>query len=397
MAPTLHDDWSHLWSLDPAVTFLNHGSFGACPKAVLDAQQELRARLEREPVRFFLRDLEPLLDAARQSLGAFLGADPDGIGFVTNATAGVNTVLRSLDFAADDELLVTDHAYNACRNALDVLGTRGGARVVVARVPFPLASADEVTDAVLACVTSRTRLALLDHVTSPTGLVFPLARLVTELAERGIDTLVDGAHAPGMLPLDLESLGAAYYAGNCHKWLCAPKSVGFVSVRRDRQSAIRPLVISHGANSPRRDRSRFRLEFDWVGTMDPTPILCIAESMRVLGDTYPGGWPAIMERNHALALAARRILCDELGATPPCPADMIGSLAAVPLPDGSPEPPSSPLYADPLQDALLDRFGIQVPIVPWPGPPKRLVRVSAQLYNTPEHYEKLAAALVELL
>ena len=397
MTPTLHDDWSHLWSLDPDVTFLNHGSFGACPKAVLAAQQELRARLEREPVRFFVRDLEPLLDDARQTLGAFLGADPDGIAFVSNATAGVNTVLRSLEFASGDELIVTDHAYNACRNALDVLGGRGGARVVVAHVPFPLASADEITGAVLACVTSRTTLALLDHVTSPTGLVFPIARLVEELAARGVDTLVDGAHAPGMLPLDLESIGAAYYAGNCHKWLCAPKSVGFVSVRRDRQAAIRPLVISHGANSPRRDRSRFRLEFDWMGTMDPTPALCIAESMRLLGDTYPGGWTAIMERNHGLALAARRILCDTLGATPPCPADMIGSLAAVPLPDGSPEPPSSPLYADPLQDALLDRFGIQVPIVPWPGPPKRLVRVSAQLYNRPEHYEKLAAALSELL
>src|SRR5262249_26872399 len=154
---------------------------------------------------------------------------------------------------------------------------------------------------------------------------------------------------------------------------------------------------SHGANSPRRDRSRFRLEFDWLGTVDPTPVLCVAESIRLLGETYPGGWPAIMDRNHALALAARRILCDAVAVVPPCPADLLGSLAAVPLPDGSPEPPSSPLYADPLQDALLDRFGIQVPIVPWPRPPKRLVRVSAQLYNRPEQYKKLAAALVELL
>jgi isopenicillin-N epimerase len=397
MTPTLHDDWSHLWSLDPAVIFLNHGSFGACPTAVLAAQQDLRARLEREPVRFFVRDLEALLDGARKALGEFLGADPEGFAFVPNATTGVNTILRSLELADGDELLTTDHPYNACRNALDVTAARGGAHVVVAPVPFPLASADEVVEAVLARVTSRTRLALLDHVTSPTGLVFPIERLVDELAARGVDTLVDGAHAPGMLPLQLDGLGAAYYAGNCHKWLCAPKAAGFVYVRRDRQKDVRPLVISHGANSPRRDRSRFRLEFDWMGTVDPTPYLCIPESIRFLGKTYPGGWPALMARNHALALAARRILCDHLAVDPPCPADMIGSLAAVPLPDGSPEPPKTPLYADPLQDALLERFGIQVPIVPWPAPPRRLVRVSAQLYNTPEHYERLAAALSELL
>src|SRR5947199_81994 len=195
---------ARLWTLDPAVTFLNHGSFGACPRPVLDVQQRLRERLERQPVQFLVRDLEVLLDDARRALAAFLGADPAGLVFVPNATTGVNAVLRSLALAPGDQLLVTDHAYNACRNALDFVAAAARAEVVVVPVPFPLASADAVVAAVLARATPRTRLALLDHVTSPTGLVLPIERLVRELAGRGVDTLVDavplrarGAPLPG--------------------------------------------------------------------------------------------------------------------------------------------------------------------------------------------------------
>jgi len=387
---------ARLWTLDAAVTFLNHGSFGACPRPVLEAQQRLRERLERQPVQFLVRDLEGLLDDARRALAAFLGADPAGLVFVPNATTGVNAVLRSLALAPGDQVLVTDHAYNACRNALDFAAAAARAEVVVVPVPFPLASADAVVEAVLARATPRTRLALLDHVTSPTGLVLPIERLVRELAARGVDTLVDGAHAPGMLPLDLGALGAAYYAGNCHKWLCAPKGAGFLHVQRDRRDGVRPVVISHGANSPRTDRSRLLLEFDWTGSHDPTAYLCVPEALRFLGGLLPGGWPALMARNRALALEARHILCSALGAEAPAPEDMVGALAAVPLPDGSAAPGRSPLYVDPLQDVLLERYGIEVPIVPWPAPPKRLVRVSCQAYNAREDYERLAAALGEL-
>src|SRR5438094_3898538 len=387
---------ARLWMLDPAVTFLNHGSFGACPRPVLDVQQRLRERLERQPVQFLVRDLEVLLDDARRALAAFLGADTAGLVFVPNATTGVNAVLRSLALAPGDELLVTDHAYNACRNALAFVAAASRARVVVAPVPFPLASADAVVEAVLGRVTPRTRLALLDHVTSPTGLVLPVEQLVRELAARGVDTLVDGAHAPGMLPLDLRALGAAYYAGNCHKWLCAPKGAGFLHLRRDRRDRVRPVVISHGANSPRTDRSRLLLEFDWTGSHDPTPSLSVPEAIRFLNGLLPGGWPELMARNRALALEARRILCDALDAMPPAPEEMVGALAAVPLPDGADAPLRSPLYVDPLQDVLLERYGIEVPIVPWPAPPKRLVRVSCQAYNAREDYERLARALREL-
>ena len=196
----------HHWLLDPEIRFLNHGSFGACPRAVLERQSELRARLEAEPVRFFVHELEDLLDEARSRVAEFVGARPEDLGFVRNATSGVNAVLRSLSLRPGDELLLTDHGYNACRNVAEFVAERAGARVVVASIPFPLASEDEVVDAVLAATTERTRVALLDHVTSPTGLVLPIATLVRALDERGVDTLVDGAHAPGMLALDLEAL-----------------------------------------------------------------------------------------------------------------------------------------------------------------------------------------------
>jgi isopenicillin-N epimerase len=381
------------WALDPAITFLNHGSFGACPRAVLEAQQRLRDELEAEPVRFLARELEGRLDAARAALASFLGADPDDLAFVSNATSGVNTVLRSLHFSRGDELLTTDHAYEACRNALDFAAARAGCRVVVARIPFPLAHEDLAIEAVLAAVTPRTRLALLDHVTSPTGLILPMARLIAELDRRGVDALVDGAHAPGMVPLDLAALGAAYYTGNCHKWLCAPKGSAFLHVRRDRQAGIRPLVLSHGASSSRADRSRFRLEFDWTGTRDPTAFLAVPEAIRVLGAALPGGWPAVMARNRDLALEARAALAETLGIAPPSPRGMVGALAALPLADG----PGAAPGPDALQDALLAHHGIEVPVMSWPPPRGRLLRISAQLYNTRADYERLATALRALL
>ena len=323
------------WWLDPEVVFLNHGSFGACPRPVLEVQNEWRVRLERQPLQFLVRELEPELDAARTALAEFVGADAEDLVFVTNATAGVNTVLRSLTFQPGDELLVTNHEYNACRNALNFVAERSGARVVVAAIPFPFHNADEIVNAVLAKVTPRTKLALLDHVTSQTGLILPMERLVAELSRRGVDTLVDGSHAPGMIPLHLTRLGAAYYTGNCHNWLCAPKGAALLQVRRDRQSLIRPLVISHGANSTRKDRSRFLLEFGWPGTWDPSAYLSVPVALRFMGSLRPGGWPEVMARNRALALAARKILCASLKVGDPCPAELIGSLASVPLPNAA--------------------------------------------------------------
>ncbi len=387
------------WMLDPNIIFLNHGSFGSCPRPVLEFQLELRDRLERQPVQFLVRDLEPLLDAARGAVARFVGAAVEDVVFVPNATAGVNTVLRSLQFQPGDELLVTDHEYNACRNALDFVAERSGARVVVANVPFPLRTADQVVEAVLSRVTARTRLALLDHVTSQTGLVLPIEQLVRELSRRGVETLIDGAHAPGMVPLNLQELGATYYTGNCHKWICAPKTAGFLCVQKDRQKLIRPLAISHGATSPRSDRSRFQIEFGWTGTWDATACLSVPETLRVMAALLPGGWTEIMRRNRELALAGRKVLCRALNIPEPSPAEMIGSLASVPIPAAVVEVQAkSPLYLDPLQDRLLAAYGIEVPVVPWPArgsssTQPRLIRISAQLYNSLGQYERLAEAL----
>jgi len=238
-------DFSSLWTLEPGLDFLNHGSFGACPRAVLEAQSEFRARMERQPLQFLARDLEGLCDEARAALAEFVGADPDDLVLVPNATTGVNTVLRSLQLGPGDEIVTTDHLYNSCRNALRWQEERG-ARTVYAKVPWPIAGPWQVVEAVLGAVSERTRLVLIDHVTSPTGLIFPVGEIVRRLAERGIDTLIDGAHAPGMLPLDLRAIGAAYYTGNCHKWLCGPKGSAFLHVRRDRQARLHANVISHG-------------------------------------------------------------------------------------------------------------------------------------------------------
>jgi isopenicillin-N epimerase len=380
------------WGLDAAVDYLNHGSFGACPTAVLEAQARWQRRIEREPVQFLHRELEQHLDRAREALARFVGAPSDDLAFVPNATAGINTVLRSLRFEAGDEIVVTDQEYNATRNAVDFVAHACGARVVAVALPFPIASPDVVLERVLAAITARTKLLVVDHITSPTGLVLPIERLVRAARERGVETLVDGAHGPGHVALSLEALGAAYYTGNCHKWMCTPKGSALLYVRRDLQAQIRPLAISHGANSRRTDRSFFRLEADWPGTHDPTPWLVIPEALEHLAQLVPGGWDEIRRRNRQLALWAREHLCAALGVALPAPESMIGCLAALPLPDRT-GPASEPLGLDPLHVALYERHGIEIPVFPWPAPPRRLIRLSAQLYNRREQYERLARVL----
>jgi len=384
------------WTLDPSVTFLNHGSFGATPKVVLAKQDEFRARMEREPVLFLSRELEPLLDDVRRDVAGFVGASPEDLAFVSNATAAVNGVLRSLKLSANDDLLVTNHEYNASQNALNFVAERIGARVKVVDIPFPVKSADEIVDRIVSAATTRTRLLLIDHITSQSALVLPIQRIVAEMHALGIDTLIDGAHGPGHVPLDLEAIGAAYYTGNLHKWVCAPKGAAILYVRSDKQAEVRPIAISHGANSSRSDRSRFHIEFDWTGTFDPTPWLAAGDALRFLPTLVEGGWPEIMRRNHALALRARDILCSALQIEKPAPDDLLGAMASVPLPDGT-ATVIDPQGGDPVQNALWDRFKIEVPVMIWPSPPQRILRMSAQLYNTPDDYERLASAIRQIL
>ncbi|HXV37233.1 MAG TPA: aminotransferase class V-fold PLP-dependent enzyme, partial [Myxococcota bacterium] len=362
-------DLSRHWTLDPEVAFLNHGSFGACPRAVLDAQRGYRERMERQPVRFLTREAPALLAQAREALARFIGASPENLALVPNATSALNAVLRSLPLAAGDELLVTDHEYNASRNALDFVAERHGARVVVVAIPFPLESADTPLDALLQKVGPRTRLALLDHVTSATALVLPIGGWIRELEQRGVAVLIDGAHAPGMLELELEALAPSYYTGNCHKWLCAPKGAGFLWVRADRREQVRPAVISHGANAPVPRSELFRAEFDWMGTADPSAALAVPDAIACIGGLLAGGWTAVRERNRALAVEGRRILCEALGVEPACPEAMLGSMAAVELPASRRFPIAAHatrgpvLGRDPLHDRLLDEHRIEVPVL----------------------------------
>lgn len=375
------------WKLEPQLKFLNHGSFGACPIPILEYQQQLRDQMEKEPVRFFRRELEELLDRSKIKLAHFLGANPNDLAFIPNATTGVNTILRSLSFDSGDEILITNHEYNACRNAVEFVTQRTGAKVKVAHIPFPLQSVNQILDAVFSHISPATKLVLIDHVTSSTALIFPVKMIVEELNNRGIDSLVDGAHAPGLISLNLEEIGATFYTGNCHKWLFSPKGAGFLYVRADRQSQIRPLSISHGANSPRTDRSRFRLEFDWMGTNDPTAYLSVARAIDWVENLLGNGWQELRTRNRDLVLQARQIICDQLQLNVPCPDEMISSMASIPL---NAVLTGENLSAQLLQDQLLEQFQIEIPIIPFPSAQDKIMRICAQLYNRIDEYIYLA-------
>lgn len=384
-------DERNQWGLEPEITYLNHAAYGACPAVVLRAQDAFREQMERNPARFFVDELEGLLDGARECLAEFLNAPPEDLALVTNPTHGISTILRSLDLTPGDELLTTDHAYVSCRNALEYVAERTGARVISARVPYPATSSAEVEEAVLSAATDRTRIALLDHITSPTALIFPIERLVRALEARGIPTLVDGAHAPGQVPVDLRGLRPAYYVGHCHKWLCAPKGAAFFYARADLQTDLVPLAISVGHRSTRSDRSRFRNQFDWGGTVDPSPFLCLPEALHFLRELSSGGMAGLLARNHALACSARALLCDLLGVAPPCPDEMVGSFFTLPLPDA----PAATLIS--LRHLLSFRHRVEVAIPTWPAPPHRLLRIAAHAYNSEEDYARLAEVLPSAL
>jgi isopenicillin-N epimerase len=395
LLPPKPNRFRRFWGLKPGTVFLNHGSFGACPKPVLALQTELRRELEAEPVQFLWRRYEERLEPARRALAKFVGAPVQDIVFTTNATTGVNAVLRSLRLKRGDELLSTNLDYNACRNVLNEVVRQTGAKLVVAEIPFPLQSADQITDAILRVVTKRTRLALLDHVTSNTALVLPLREIIRALEARGVATLVDSAHAPGMLPLNLRELCPTYYTANLHKWVCAPKGAAFLYVRPDYQEALQPAVISHGNNRTRLGFTPFQDRFDWAGTFDPTAWLCVPEAIRWMGQLLPGGWRELRERNHQLAIQARRILGERFDVEPPCPEALLGAMATIPLPQRFQSRKASGKI-DREQLALYDRFGIEVPFMRFGEPQQRWLRVSAQIYNSPSDYEFLAAALKTL-
>lgn len=386
-------DLRPLWDLDPAITFLNHGSFGACPRVLLDHQADLRRLMEARPVEFLARRLEPMLDEARRALADFVGADPAGLAFVPNATTGVNAIVGSLPWEPGDEIVVTDHGYHAVHNVVDRIATTTGAVVRTVAIPFAGIDAAAVISAVTGAVGARTRLVIVDHVTSPTALVLPVAAIAADLESRGVAVLVDGAHGPGMLAVDIAAIGASYYVGNCHKWMCAPKGSGFLYAAPRARAGLMPVVISHGLDSERTDRSRFHQLFDWVGTSDPTAYLTVPRAIEFLGSLLPGGWPAVRQHNRDLALRGRDIVATAIGSVGLPGPDLIGAMAAIPL-----APAPAPVMAhegDPLAASLMQEHAIEVPVPAWPRTPQRVLRISAQLYNRVEDYQRLAGALVQ--
>ncbi len=386
-------DLKTLWQLDSGFTFLNHGSFGAAPIQILLEQYKLQLHIDRQPVRFFQRELDCMLDSSRKALSKFLAADPAGLAFVPNATTGVNAVLRSLHFDKGDEILTTDHTYNACQNAVNFVAERYGAKARVVQVPFKDITPDKVRDIVLGAVSKNTRLLLIDHITSPTALIFPIKDIVDQLKGSKVRVLVDGAHAPGMIPLQLDSIGAHYYTGNCHKWLCCPKGSAFLYVREDLRQEIRPVTISHGANSRRTHKSIFLQEFDWTGTDDYTPFIMAEKAIQFLGSLYNGGISELMAKNHSMIMEAGKTLAKKAGITWDVPEEMIGSMASLPILPLETKSAPADRWFDPIQDSLYHRFGVEVPVIPWPSAGRRLVRISGQAYNTMADFEKLADCL----
>jgi isopenicillin-N epimerase len=368
---------SHFW-LDERLCFLNHGSFGACPKSVLEAQTAWRIRMEQDPIRFMVQVLPEGLRAQAEALGGLLGARGLDLAFVENATTGVNAVLGGLDLQPGDELLTLSHVYPAVANTVRVLAERHGCKVVQAELPMPLKGPAQVIEAVAAKLTHKTKIAILDHVTSFSAVVTPISELVALCHARGVPVLVDGAHAPGMIELDLEALGADYYVGNCHKWLWAPKGCAFLYAKRDVQSGLRPPVISL------REAEGFPFNFDWTGTKDASAYLSLGAALEFR--SWLGG-NAAAQYNHELVVEASSRLADQLGWELAAPVSMTGSIRAMRIPDTE---NATREDAAALHNYLADTHQIEVLVHAHHG---LWMRISAQVYNERGDYQRLMEGL----
>ena len=377
------------WPLDPAVAYLNHGTVGVAPRRVLSAQQAIRDEMERAPSQFLLRQVSALvgvptgrpsrLREAAGAIASFVGARRDDLVFVDNATTGANAVLRSFAFAPGDEILITDHNYGATARAAAFAAREKQAQVRTVRVPYPAFDRQALVDGVAAAITPRTRLAVLDHITSESALIFPLAELAAVCRAHDVRVLVDGAHAPGVLPLDIPALGVDWYTANLHKWACAPRGCGFLWAHPSRQSELHPPVISWGLDQG------FTAEFDWVGTRDPSPWLAAPEGLAFLRDL---GWDAVRRHNHALAWHAARELTRRWDTPLAIDEASVGFMATLPLPAALGRTPDD---AAGLRDALLfeDRIEVQI----HAAHDRLWVRVSAQVYNDEADVDRLADAV----
>jgi isopenicillin-N epimerase len=371
--------------IKPEVTFLNHGSYGACPRPVFERYQALQLELERQPVEFLGRRLRGLMAEARASLAAYLGADADEVVYHSSVTAALNVVTRSLRLAEGDEVLTANHEYGALERAWRFVCEKVGARLVTQTLPHPIESVDQVVEAIWAGVTPRTRVLFLSHITSPTAAILPIAPLIARARERGIWTVIDGAHAPGQIDVDLHALGVDFYGGNCHKWLCAPKGAGFLYARRDVQPLLEPLVVSWGWQARDPGPSRFVDEQERQGTRDPSAFLSVPDAIAFQA---ANDWPRVRAECHALAREARQRLAPLSGRSAPVPDadEWYGQMATIPLP---------PCDVATLKQRLYDEHAIEIPVSSWRDQPQ--LRISIQGYNTRTDVDRLVDALSKLL
>lgn len=367
-----------LWHLEDGVRFLNHGSFGACPKPVLEAQDRFRVQMEREPVRFMVDELPALLRAAAASIGDFCGAPADGVALIDNATAGANVVVNSLRLVPGDEILCSNHGYNAVKQTV-LHKCRDGVRLVEAVVPFPIQEPAEVVAAFERALSAKTRLVIVDHITSFSGLILPVEEIVQLCRSRDIPVLVDGAHAPGHIPLDIAALDPDFYVGNAHKWLFAPKGCALLYAAPKWRDVLHPSVISHGYGAG------FVAEFDWTGTKDPSPWLALDAAIAFL-DAF--GRRRLRQHNDDLCAEAADHLAKRWNVTIPSPREMRAALCTLPLPFPT---VGTQAEVDRIRRTLLDKHRIEVPLMPWGG--RTWLRISAQAYNTHDEYSALADVL----
>lgn len=365
--------------LDPDAAYLNHGAFGACPRPVFEEYQRWQLRLERQPTEF-LEGVDRLLAEAAAPLASYLAAEPEDLVFVENATTGVNLAARALALGAGDEVVTTSLEHGACDLAWTHVLDAVGGRYVQAPVALPIATQEDVVDAVLGAVTERTRALFVSHVTSETALRLPLERLVAAARGRGLTTIVDGAHAPGQVPLDLGSLGADVYAGNCHKWLCAPKGAGFLWVRPELQERIHPAVVSWGYGG----EATFRTRFEVGPTRDPAAYLAVPAALAWQRER---DWDAERRRCRELALVARHALAEVTGEEPLAPEEMTAQMVSTRLPVGC--------DAELVKNLLWSESRIVV--ASWERRNGPLLRVSFQAYNDEGDLEALLEALPRLL
>ncbi len=382
------DDLRPLFILDDTVHFLNHGSFGACPRPVFDVYQAWQRRLERQPVLFLGREIDALDKQARQALGAYLHASAENLVFIPNATTGVNIIARSLRLGPGDEILSTDHEYGACDYTWEFICKRSGATVIHQPIPLPTHAAEEILEQVWQGVTARTRVISVSHITSPTALRLPVEALCDRARRAGILTLIDGAHAPGQIPLDLEAIRADFYVGSAHKWMLCPKGAGFLHVRPEVQHLVEPLIVSWGyhATSETTRGSRFLDYLGWTGTNDPAAFLSVPAAIQFMQEHH---WDQVRLECHTLLSSTLQRICALVQMRPlyPLDSDLYQQMGIAPLPE------NTDIAA--LKTRLYAEQRVEVPFIDWNG--RKFVRISVQGYNTREDLDALFTGLQSLL